>query len=142
MTLEEAPKGWKLKAGSDGYSLAGPALKAGVDAEHKIKVRQLPDAKEIAFKTVETYSDGEVSRWIELPTGGEEPEQPAPVLELKAAAPGAKPVGPARRRRKARRPVRPHPPPPPPRLSRMPRRLPVTRRPMRTTACPPASWSV
>ncbi|MFJ5843257.1 DUF1775 domain-containing protein [Streptomyces shenzhenensis] len=95
VTLDEAPKGWKLKATDDGYSIAGPALNAGVDAEHKIKVRQLPDAKEIAFKTVETYSDGKVSRWIELPTGGQEPEQPAPVLKLKTAAPGAKPVDPS-----------------------------------------------
>ncbi|MFF7176787.1 DUF1775 domain-containing protein [Streptomyces pseudovenezuelae] len=93
--LEEAPKGWKLKATDDGYSVGGPAIKAGVDAEHTIKVRQLPDAKEVAFKTVETYSDGKVSRWIELPTGGVEPEQPAPVLKLKAAAPGAKAVAPS-----------------------------------------------
>ncbi|WP_330324580.1 DUF1775 domain-containing protein [Streptomyces pseudovenezuelae] len=95
VTLEEAPKGWKLKATSDGYNVAGPALKAGVDAEHKIKVRQLPDAKEIAFKTIEVYSDGKISRWIELPTGGEEPEQPAPVLKLKTAAPGAATVSPS-----------------------------------------------
>ncbi|WP_331753282.1 YcnI family protein (plasmid) [Streptomyces sp. NBC_00637] len=95
VTLDEAPKGWKLKATDDGYTVGGPALKAGVDAEHKIKVRQLPDAKEIAFKTVETYSDGKISRWIELSDGGAEPEQPAPVLELKAAAPGAKPVVPS-----------------------------------------------
>ncbi|MEU9289451.1 DUF1775 domain-containing protein [Streptomyces sp. NPDC048275] len=94
VSLDEAPKGWKLKPTDDGYAVGGPALKAGVDAEHKIEVRQLPDAKEIAFKTIETYSDGEVSRWIELPTGGEEPEQPAPVLELKAAAPGAAPASP------------------------------------------------
>ncbi|WP_405911260.1 DUF1775 domain-containing protein [Streptomyces sp. NBC_00828] len=93
VSLDEAPKGWTFKATADGYTVGGAALKTGVDAEHKIKVRQLPDAKEIAFKTVETYSDGEVSRWIELPSGGEEPEQPAPLLELKAAAPGAKPVG-------------------------------------------------
>ena len=95
VTLDEAPKGWKLKATSDGYTVGGPALKTGVDAEHKIKIRQLPDAKELAFKTVETYSDGEVSRWIELPSGAEEPEQPAPVLKLKAAAPGAKPANPS-----------------------------------------------
>ncbi|MEU0164133.1 DUF1775 domain-containing protein [Streptomyces iakyrus] len=93
--LEEAPKGWKLKTISDGYTVGGPELKAGVDAEHKIKVRQLPDAKELAFKTLETYSDGKVSRWIELPDGGEEPGQPAPVLKLKAAAPGATPVSPS-----------------------------------------------
>jgi uncharacterized protein YcnI len=90
--LDAAPEGWKLKSTGDGYTLGGPALKAGVDAEHSIKVRQLPDAKEIAFKTVETYSDGEISRWIELPDGGSEPEQPAPVLKLTAAAPGAKPA--------------------------------------------------
>ncbi|MEU8744901.1 DUF1775 domain-containing protein [Streptomyces sp. BPPL-273] len=95
VTLAEGPKGWKLKATGDGYTVAGPALKAGVDAEHKIKVRQLPDVEEIAFKTVETYSDGEVSRWIELPSGGDKSEQPAPLLELEAAAPGAKPVAPS-----------------------------------------------
>ncbi|WP_254076060.1 DUF1775 domain-containing protein [Streptomyces sp. P3] len=92
IALDEGPKGWKLTAAADGYTLAGPALKTGVDAEYRIRVRQLPDVKELVFKTVETYSDGEVSRWIELPTGGKEPEQPAPVLKLKAAAPGAKPV--------------------------------------------------
>ncbi|WP_328501069.1 YcnI family protein [Streptomyces sp. NBC_00457] len=95
VTLEEAPKGWKFKATADGYTVGGAKLATGVDAEYKVKVRQLPDAKEIAFKTVETYSDGEVSRWIELPTGGEEGEQPAPVLELKAAAPGATPISPS-----------------------------------------------
>lgn len=95
VTLDEAPKGWKLTAADDGYTVGGPALKAGVDAEHKIKVRQLPDTKELVFKTVETYGDGKISRWIELPTGGEEPEEPAPVLKLKAAAPGAKPVNPS-----------------------------------------------
>ncbi|MFC9126126.1 DUF1775 domain-containing protein [Streptomyces sp. NPDC057099] len=92
VTLAEAPEGWKLKPGGDGYTIGGPALDTGVDAEHKIKVRRLPDAAELAFKTVETYSDGEVSRWIELPKGDTEPAQPAPVLKLKAAAPGAKPT--------------------------------------------------
>ncbi|MCX4904616.1 DUF1775 domain-containing protein [Streptomyces sp. NBC_00878] len=95
VTLDEAPKGWQLKATDDGYVVGGPALKTGVDAEYKVKIRQLPDAKEVAFKTIDTYSDGEVSRWIELPKGGEEPEQPAPLLKLKAAAPGATPVSPS-----------------------------------------------
>ncbi|MEU1180960.1 DUF1775 domain-containing protein [Streptomyces sp. NPDC005820] len=94
VTLVDGPKGWKFKATSDGYTLGGPKLAVGTDAEYRIKVRQLPDAEEIAFKTVETYSDGEISRWIELPGGGAEPEQPAPVLKLKAAAPGATPVNP------------------------------------------------
>ncbi|WP_186780083.1 DUF1775 domain-containing protein [Streptomyces salinarius] len=95
VTLGEAPKGWKLQPTKDGYTVGGPALKAGVDAAHEIMVRQLPDAKELAFKTVETYSDGKVSRWIELPNGGDEPEQPAPLLTLKPAAPDATPLAPS-----------------------------------------------
>ncbi|WAZ24625.1 YcnI family protein [Streptomyces cinnabarinus] len=95
VTLVAAPKGWKFKATDDGYTVGGPKLAVGTDAEYKVKVRQLPDAKELAFKTVETYSDGEISRWIELPGGGVESEQPAPVLKLKAAAPGAEPIGPS-----------------------------------------------
>ncbi|WP_324784508.1 DUF1775 domain-containing protein [Streptomyces sp. H51] len=93
VTLDEAPKGWKFTVTDDGYSVGGTALKPGVDAEYKIKVRQLPDAEQLVFKTIDTYSDGEISRWIELPGGGAEPEQPAPVLKLKAAAAGATPIG-------------------------------------------------
>ncbi|MFE1800459.1 DUF1775 domain-containing protein [Streptomyces sp. NPDC059517] len=95
VSLDKAPKGWSLKATTDGYVVGGPALKTGVDAEYRVKVRQLPDADEVAFKTVETYSDGEISRWIELPKDGEEGEQPAPLLKLKAAAPGATPIAPS-----------------------------------------------
>ncbi|TJZ99998.1 DUF1775 domain-containing protein [Actinacidiphila oryziradicis] len=87
VTVKDAPKGWKLRPTADGYTVGGPALAPGKDAEHSIVVRQLPDAKSLAFKTLDTYSDGKVSRWIELPTGGAEPEKPAPVLKLKAAAP-------------------------------------------------------
>ncbi|WP_327396857.1 DUF1775 domain-containing protein [Streptomyces phaeochromogenes] len=88
VTLADAPKGWKLKPGDDGYAVAGPALRTGVDAEYKVRVRQLPDAGQLVFKTLETYGDGETARWIELPGGGVEPEQPAPVLKLRAAASG------------------------------------------------------
>ncbi|MFJ6567492.1 DUF1775 domain-containing protein [Streptomyces sp. NPDC091292] len=95
VSLDSAPKGWTFKATADGYAVAGPKLAVGTDAVHKVTVRQLPDAEELAFKAVETYSDGEVSRWIELPSGGKEPEQPAPLLKLKAAAPGATPLGPS-----------------------------------------------
>ncbi|WP_254406952.1 DUF1775 domain-containing protein [Streptomyces sp. GMY02] len=95
VALKEAPKGWKLTATADGYTVGGAALAAGTDAEHSITVRQLPDAKSLVFKTVETYSDGDVSRWIEVPGDGEKAENPAPVLELKAAAPGATPIAPS-----------------------------------------------
>ncbi|MFB8396834.1 DUF1775 domain-containing protein [Streptomyces yangpuensis] len=94
VTLQDAPEGWKLTATPDGYSIGGTALATGTDAEYSIIVRQLPDEKSLVFKTLETYGDGKVSRWIEVPTDGEKVDNPAPVLELKAAAPGAKPIAP------------------------------------------------
>ena len=34
----------------------------------------LPKADQFVFKALQTYTDGEVVRWIEEPTGGAEPE--------------------------------------------------------------------
>ena len=89
VTYGEGPRGWKLTAADDGYTVKGPAVKAGENAEYSVVVKQLPDAKELAFKTLQTYGDGRTDRWIALDESG---ENPAPVLKLKAAAPGAKPV--------------------------------------------------
>ncbi|MEU2146031.1 MULTISPECIES: DUF1775 domain-containing protein [Streptomyces albovinaceus subgroup] len=95
VVLQGQPKGWKLTAGTDGFTVGGPAVAVGTNAVFTVKVRQLPDADELAFKTIETYSDGKISRWIEIPKGDVKPQQPAPVLELKAAAPGASPIAPS-----------------------------------------------
>ena len=86
------PKGWKFTPADDGYTVKGSALKAGVNAEYSVVVKQLPDAEELAFKTLQSYADGQVDRWIELDERG---ENPAPVLKLKAAAPNAKPADPS-----------------------------------------------
>ncbi|MFE3992003.1 DUF1775 domain-containing protein [Streptomyces goshikiensis] len=94
LTLKDAPKDWKLTATADGYTIGGPALATGTDAEYSVTVRQLPDEKSLAFKTLETYGDGKIDRWIEVPAGGEKVDNPAPLLELKAAAPGAKLIAP------------------------------------------------
>ncbi|WP_406122714.1 YcnI family protein [Streptomyces canus] len=88
----EGPKGWKFSATDDGYTVKGAELKTGKSAEYSVVVRQLPDAEEVPFKTLQTYGDGHVDRWIELDENG---ENPAPTLKLKAAAPGAKPAGPS-----------------------------------------------
>lgn len=88
----KGPKGWKFAVGKDGYTVGGAELKTGTSAEYSIVVRQLPDAQEVPFKTLQTYGDGHVDRWIELDENG---ENPAPTLKLKAAAPGAKPVSPS-----------------------------------------------
>lgn len=55
--------------------------------EFPVSLGPLPEVEQIAFPTLQTYSDGEVVRWIELPTeGGTEPANPAPVLTLAAAS--------------------------------------------------------
>ncbi|GAA4306262.1 hypothetical protein GCM10023086_24430 [Streptomyces venetus] len=92
VTYGEGPKGWKFTSADDGYTIEGPAVKKGVNAEYSIVVKQLPDAKELPFKTLQTYEDGRIDRWIEL---DENSDNPAPFLKLKAAAPGAKPISPS-----------------------------------------------
>lgn len=47
------------------------------------------NAKKLVFKALQTYSDGEVVRWIERPAkGAPEPEFPAPTLKLSKASGG------------------------------------------------------
>jgi uncharacterized protein YcnI len=51
------------------------------------------DADSLAFPTVQTYSDGTVSNWVDpVVEGQDEPESPAPTLTLTAAG-GAEPAG-------------------------------------------------
>jgi Domain of unkown function (DUF1775) len=48
----------------------------------------LPSTPTLVFKVLQTYTDGRVDRWIEVPSGANaEPEFPAPVVTL-AAPPG------------------------------------------------------
>jgi uncharacterized protein YcnI len=86
--LGKTPSGWTFSRAAGGFTVGGKALKIGQDARFSVVIAQLPaDATELAFKTVETYGDGEVSRWIEIPQPGQpEPENPAPVLKVRAAA--------------------------------------------------------
>jgi hypothetical protein len=91
VTLVDGPTGWTLTAGTNGgFVLAGPALPKGEDAVSHVKVKKLPDAPKVVFKVVQTYSDGEIVRWIDL-TGadGKEPDHPAPVVALTAGASSA-----------------------------------------------------
>ncbi|MET8974950.1 DUF1775 domain-containing protein [Streptomyces sp. NPDC004539] len=94
VTYASGPKGWALAATSDGFAVKGTAVPVGDDVEVSVVVKQLPDAKELVFKTLQTYGDGKIDRWIELEEPGKTEEEdhshsgnPAPVLKLKAAAP-------------------------------------------------------
>ncbi|WP_410813263.1 YcnI family protein [Micromonospora sp. 067-2] len=66
------------------------AVKPGQFQEFPVSMGPLPTVESMVFKTLQTYSDGTVVRWIDPPAaGGAEPEHPAPVLALTAAAPSA-----------------------------------------------------
>ena len=50
--------------------------------EFAISGGPFPDAGEISFTAVQTYSDGEVVAWDQVQKGDKEPEHPAPTLTL------------------------------------------------------------
>ncbi|HEU4346855.1 MAG TPA: YcnI family protein [Actinoplanes sp.] len=63
------------------------AIKPGQFQTFDVSMGPLPQAPQMVFKALQTYSDGTVVRWIDEPTtDGSEPESPAPVLKLAAAA--------------------------------------------------------
>ncbi|QUC57178.1 YcnI family protein [Streptomyces sp. A2-16] len=65
----------------------GGRIGPGQYEDFDVAFGQLPDdTAQLTFKTLQTYSDGKVVRWIEeAAKGDEEPENPAPVLKLTAA---------------------------------------------------------
>ncbi|WP_239330992.1 YcnI family protein [Frankia sp. CiP3] len=69
-------------------SSADTAIKPGEFAQFVISAGPLPDkAGTLAFKTLQTYSDGQVVRWIDVAQPGQaEPEHPAPTLTITAAS--------------------------------------------------------
>jgi uncharacterized protein YcnI len=74
---------------------AGSAIKPGQFQEFDVSLGPLPDADQVVFKALQTYSDGTIVRWIDAPTtDGTEPEHPAPVLKLAAKVTAAAPVAP------------------------------------------------
>lgn len=93
--LEEAQLATPIKAHDTEISKAaskitwtGGTVKAGEFEEFEVSVGPLPDNVDaLTFKALQTYSDGEVVRWIEeAAPGGAEVERPAPVLKLTKAA--------------------------------------------------------
>lgn len=76
------------------WTATGAGLPAGQFQDFPISAGPMPDASQIVFKALQTYSNGDVVRWVELtPSSGIEPDFPAPVLTLSAtgdtATPGA-----------------------------------------------------
>jgi uncharacterized protein len=69
------------------WTADGDGIEPGFFQKFPVSVGALPeDTDQLVFKAVQTYSNKEVVRWIEVPQEGqEEPESPAPVLELSEA---------------------------------------------------------
>jgi uncharacterized protein YcnI len=74
---------------------SGGQIAPGQFEDFDVSLESLPsDTDQLVFKAVQTYSNGDVVRWIDLtPPGGPEPEHPAPTLALTkgddSAAPAA-----------------------------------------------------
>lgn len=70
---------------------SGGRIGSGEYEDFDVAFGQLPDDTDrLAFKTLQTYSDGNVVRWIETPQAGQdEPENPAPTLKLTAGGGGS-----------------------------------------------------
>jgi uncharacterized protein YcnI len=63
------------------------AIKPGQFQEFPVSLGPLPKTDSLTFKTLQTYSDGTVVRWIDVAAPGQaEPEHPAPVLKLAPAS--------------------------------------------------------
>lgn len=73
----------------------GGQIAPGQFQQFPLSIGPLPeDADHLVFKAIQVYDNDEVVRWIEEPTeGGEEPESPAPVLQLAPAAEEPEAVG-------------------------------------------------
>ncbi|GAA0906505.1 hypothetical protein Vau01_103950 [Virgisporangium aurantiacum] len=68
----------------------GSAVAPGTFQEFEVSAGPLPEVDQIVFKALQTYSDGDVVRWIDE---GAEADKPAPILKLtKAAAAAPTPV--------------------------------------------------
>ena len=85
VTPVKLPPGWSFSRGADGFTVGGKALKVGTDSVWSVKIAKLPDGQtRLSFKTLETYGDGQLVRWIEIQEAGQpEPDNPAPLLVLK-----------------------------------------------------------
>ncbi len=69
---------WKATAGG---------IKPGEYQDFDLSVGPLPKAGSMTFKAIQSYSNGQIVAWIDVPAAGstEEPDHPAPTLKLAAA---------------------------------------------------------
>lgn len=72
---------------------AQTAIQPGQFQQFPVELGPLPTTASMAFKVLQTYSDGNVVRWIQTPVAGQdEPDNPTPILTLTPAAGGDAPT--------------------------------------------------
>jgi uncharacterized protein YcnI len=73
---------------------ADAVIKAGQFQEFPVSLGPLPETDQLVFKALQTYSDGNIVRWIDEPVapGAEEPQSPAPALAVAKAGATTAPV--------------------------------------------------
>ena len=79
----QAPAGWTATVTADQIVFSGGSISGDDSVEFPVKVAQLPKSNTVVFKAIQTYSNGDVVRWIDQAAeGGPEPAHPAPTLNL------------------------------------------------------------
>ncbi len=69
------------------------AVKNGEFGEFTVDADGVPDGPQVVFKAVQTYSNGNVVRWIDPVTaGGPEAQHPTPILDVTPASAGSTPT--------------------------------------------------
>jgi uncharacterized protein YcnI len=73
---------------------SGGQIAPGQFQDFSISADPLPQGvSQLTFKAIQTYSNGDVTRWIDVPQAGQpEPDHPAPVLTLTSGTAAAPPV--------------------------------------------------
>jgi uncharacterized protein YcnI len=79
----QAPTGWTAATSADKVVFSGGSISGDDSVKFPIKVGQLPKVNSVVFKALQTYSNGDVVRWIDQAApGGPEAAHPAPTLDL------------------------------------------------------------
>ncbi|OJX63858.1 MAG: hypothetical protein BGO95_06620 [Micrococcales bacterium 73-13] len=73
--------------GSITWTATGDGIAPDEFDDFVVQLGPIPDAAELVLPATQGYSDGTVVEWSDPPADGAEPEHPAPVLAIGAAAP-------------------------------------------------------
>ncbi|MGH8984445.1 MAG: DUF1775 domain-containing protein [Acidimicrobiia bacterium] len=86
--------GGTLGQPATGVTWTRPTAGPGEDPQLPLTLGPFPaEPGRLQFKVIQTYSSGEIERWIDdWPAGAPEPEMPGPVLDLQPGAAGEVPA--------------------------------------------------